>query len=247
VKWRCRCWAITSSYRRRGGSGPAARRGDDATIGVGDDWQIRPNIELQVGARAEARRFGDARTQVLAPRVSLKYDFTQEGRSDVFIAYQRVPRLDDGLPGDWLVADARHHDELATGVSYLPTAGNSSVMFGVGGRARWTADTKAELGLETWVRTIAFATSFMRARRRSATSERSSVSAGSSIAAPTISCGRRAAHRARSSEGGGACGSTRALAALIARNARDLSFDLALEGYGGTEGPAGRMLLGASW
>ncbi len=233
----------------RGGGGlRGTTRHDDVTLGVGDDWQLRPNIELQVGVRADARRFGEARTQVLSPRVSLAYDFTKEGRSDVFIAYQRVPHLDDGLPGDWLAAPSRHHDELATGVSYLPNAASGAVMFGVGGRARWSADDEAKLGLETWVRyqhesTVlhAGATTLgnvgtLVGQRRVVDRKANVLYAGTSL---RVAPDRR--------EGGGVLVWKHTGDRDRERSRSDLSFDFSLEGYGGSEGPGARLLLGASW
>ena len=51
-------------------------------------------------------------------------------------AYQRVPHLDDGLPGDWRALTTRAHDELAAGVSYHPV---DALLFGVAARGRTQA------------------------------------------------------------------------------------------------------------
>ena len=251
---------LAAVWRKRGlgyhqfavsAGGGAGYRGDDrhgdATLAAGDEWQVKPNLELQYGVRSETRVFGAERSTVTSPRISLACDITREGRSDLFIAYQRVPHLDDGLPGDWRASAARFHDELAAGVSYVRGSG-LPLMIGIGGRARWLAQDDTALGAEAW----------MRYDSRKATLHVAATTLGR---VATVLAQRTLLDRSRNKLLGGATlRATREITAGGAtlvwkhagapgegRRSDDLAIDVSLEGYGSTDGPGGRLLLGATW
>ncbi|MEO8702931.1 MAG: hypothetical protein ABI867_22995 [Kofleriaceae bacterium] len=211
----------------------------DGSFALGDSWQIRPNLQLDAGVRSELRQFAGETVQVTSPRASLTYDPTQEGRGDVFVAYQRVPRLDEGLPGDWVTAPVLAYDELAAGASYEPTS--AELMFGAAVRTRWLGDATTKTGIETWVRyehheLLAFA---------SATSlDQVGALGGQFMVLSTKRHALRAGTTARVSP------DKREHAAVLAwkyGRSQHTQLDTTLEGFAGTEGPGARVLLGARW
>jgi hypothetical protein len=220
-------------------------RHTDVSLAAGDEWQLRPNIEVHAGVRTDTRTFGRERVTVTSPRVALTYDITKEGRSDLFVAYQRVPLVDDGLPGDWLAQPTLHRDELAVGASWERSAEHWP-MFGVAGRARRTGETD-EYGLEAW----------LRHDTRRMTLHTSATTLGRIV---TIAGQRRLVDKRRDDlivgtlvrvapergEGGGTL-VWRHDGARRDRGDSDASIELAVEGYGGTAGPGGRLLLGVGW
>jgi len=74
-----------------------SRRG--ATIA--DSWQVEPNIYVDAGLRWDQRRFGAATTSVWQPHATIGYDWTKEGRSDVYVTADRASLLDAAPLGAW--------------------------------------------------------------------------------------------------------------------------------------------------
>jgi hypothetical protein len=89
----------------------------DASASLGDDWQVRPNITIDAGARCDERWFGRAHAEVWQPHATLGYDWTDEGSSQVFVAADRASLLDIGAIGGWLTAP-RSRDDVLAGVTY---------------------------------------------------------------------------------------------------------------------------------
>ncbi len=210
-------------------------RHSDASYVVGDDWMWSPSITLTTGVRLEQRTFDGERVQVVAPRASLKWDPTREGRGEVFVAYQRVPLLDDGLPGDWRSLDDHSVDELIAGVGYRRSSGDT--MVGVAVRQR---DDRT--GGEAWLRRDTArsvvhlqATSLDRAatllaQRKLRDRDGSKIMLGT---AARVTEDRR--------EAGVALGWKRSSAS------RETTTDVAVEGYAGTDGPGARIVAGILW
>ncbi len=232
-----------------GGAGYRGReRHDDLSLAAGDEWQLEPNIDLHYGVRSDTRGFAGDHATVVSPRVSLSWDATKEGRSDLFIAYQRVPHLDEGLPGDWRARagdDGKFHDELAAGASYQ--RGDWPVMLGIGGRARTKQDALEDtIGVEGWGRfdsrrTLIHASATTLGRVGTVMAQRKLVKAKSD----TLLVGATLRRDPETTTGGAAV--TWQHAGRRREQKEDLSFDLAAEGYTGEAGPALRILLGGSW
>ena len=231
--------------------GGAGERGDthhaDASVGIGDSWQILPNLEVLAGVRSDARTFGGERATVVSPRVAVNYDVTKEGRSDLFIAFQRTPLLDDSLPGDWRGLSSLYRDELAIGASYLRSAEHWP-MFGVAARTRTSADaTLVEHGVEGWMRydthrTLIHASATTLGRVATLAGRRTLLD--------------RHHHKLYTSASARLTPDEREAAAAFAwRHAGDLftssdrnaSVDVQVEGFAGTAGPGARLVLAAAW
>ncbi len=249
ITWRKKALGYHSiAASARAGMGYVDRdRHDDRTLSLGDEWQIRPNIELRAGVRADTREFAGERTSLASPRVTVIYDRTKEGRSELFVAYQRISHLDDARPGAWRTLGTRYHDELATGLSYHRDW-RYPVVVGIAGRARWPEGSEhAELGGDAWARyegerTVLHAsgTTFGRV--------------GTVLGQTTLLDRRKnqlrfgVTTRASPSfgEGGGAV--TWKHTGSHASNSRELDLDLSLEVYDNSiTGPGSRLLLGGSW
>jgi hypothetical protein len=231
--------------------GGAGERGDthhsDASVAVGDEWQLLPNLDVHAGVRSDARAYGNERVTVVSPRAELDYDVTKEGRSDLFIAFQRTPLVDDSLPGDWLGLRSLYRDELAIGASYLPSAEHWP-MVGVAARTRRSADASlVEHGVEGWLRVETHRTQLH--------------AAATSLGRVATLAGRRTLydchhHQLFTSASARVSPDAReAGAALAWHHAGDLftssdrsaSVDVQLEGFAGTAGPGARLVLGAVW
>ena len=229
----------THQLHASAGAGIGERDGirhTDESYAIGDDWWIAPSIAITAGVRVERRGFGGDHTQVVAPRAQLAYDPTREGRSEIYVAYQRVPLVDDGMPGDWRSAELTSVDELSTGVAYMRSTGNT--MIGIAARAR-----EERWGGEAWLR---------RDTRRSVIHvQASSLDRVATLLAQRklrdrgthkITAGVAARVGEDRSEGGLALGWRRS-----PRNDDELKTELSIESYAGTDGPGGRMLLGILW
>jgi hypothetical protein len=218
----------------------------DVEVGAGDVWQVRPNLELELGVRSDTRVFDRDRATVTSPRLSLTWDVSKEGRSDVFVAYQRVPHLDDGMPGDWRTGTARFHDELATGASHVRASG-WPIMVGVAGRARSGQQALEDtLGAEAWARVDAKRTSLhvsatTLGRIATVMAQRTAVkrSANTLVVGATL--------RASPETTTAGAGVTWKHAGRRSEKPDDLSFDVATEAYTSEAGPAFRLLLGGLW
>jgi hypothetical protein len=89
----------------------------DTSASAGDAWMIIPNITVDAGVRWDERWFGPARADIWQPHASLGYDWTKEGRSQIFVNADRASLLDAGPLGGWITAP-RWRDDVATGASY---------------------------------------------------------------------------------------------------------------------------------
>jgi hypothetical protein len=265
AKWRKRA----HGYHRvelaaGGGTGTHDRaRIADTSFTAGDVWQVRPNLELAAGVRAETRVFDAARATVIAPRAHLSYDFTREGRADVFLAYQRVPHLDDGPPGAWRAAGARLHDELAAGVSYIPSA-RDYLTAGIAARARRTpaagggdiptapaaapSREAPALGAEAWIhidrrRTQLHAAATTLDRAASILAQRTLIDRSSDDLFAGVT-----AHATPAGTDGGASLRWQHTGSRGSHGDRArFDLDVGLELFAGTSGPSGRLVAGAAW
>ena len=118
----------------------------DASWAVGDEWLLTPRLRIDTGVRGEYRRAGDADVHVTSPRVAIVYAIPNE--LSLLAGFQRLPRLDDGLPGAWRGTPALYHDELTAGGSHMI---GDDMLIGVAGRARRTGDATT-LGADAWLR-----------------------------------------------------------------------------------------------
>jgi len=230
-----------------GGSGFRRRaRHDEVSLAAGDTWQVKPNVELELGVRSDTRLFDGDRATVTSPRLAVTWDASKEGRSDVFVAYQRVPHLDDGMPGDWRVGESRFHDEIATGASYERSSG-WPIMVGVAGRARSRQhELEDKLGVEGWARvegrrTLLHASATTLGRVATVMAQRTAVKRRKN----TLVVGAMLRASPETTTGGAAV--TWKHAGRRSEKPDDLSFDLAAEGYTSEAGPALRILLGGAW
>ncbi len=219
------------------GAGVGRRDGlqhTDASYAIGDDWMWTPSLTFVAGVRLEERTFAGDRARVVAPRAAIKWDPTREGRGEVFVAVQRVPLVDDGLPGDWKSLDQRSADELIAGAAYRRSEGDT--MIGIAVRQR---DDRT--GGEAWLRretprTIVHlqATSLDRvatllAQRR--IYDRSDT---------RITLGTAARVTEDVAEAGIALGWKRS-------RRKEIAAELSAEAYEGTAGPGVRLVLGMLW
>jgi hypothetical protein len=210
------------------------RRHTDASYAIGDDWMWTPSLTFVAGVRFEERTFEGARTRVIAPRAALKWDPTREGRSEVFVAVQRVPLVDEGLPGDWSSLDQRSVDELVAGAAYRRSQDDTIVGIAVrqrddrtGGEAWLRHDTgRSIVHLQvTSLDRVATLLAQRRLRDRSGT---------------RITLGTAARVTEDRSEAGVALG--------WKHSPRErLGTELVAEGYAGTAGPGARFVLGILW
>ncbi len=239
-----------------GGAGARDReRHADASLAAGDAWDLRANLRLDAGVRWESRTFAGERAAVTATRASLSYDFTREGRADAFVAYQRVPHLDDAAPGRWRALEALAHDEVAAGLGYNPER-FSPIMIGAAARARRTIAGAAapELGLEGWAR---FSGRRLRLHAAATTLDRAASVLGQLelvdrrgdklTAGATARWGAAPAPAGPPDAPGGFSGG----AALAWRHTgtpwRRSSLEVGLEAHAGAGGPGGRLVVGAAW
>jgi hypothetical protein len=247
LKWRHKAMGYhVVTVAAAGGTGYRGElQHDDVTLAAGDSWQVHPNIDLDYGVRYQTRVFDGDRAVVVAPRISLGYDWTKEGRSDAFVAYQRVPHLDDGMPGDWHQLDSRFHDEVATGVSYERDVENP-IMTGAAMRVRWSERGDAEVGAEAWARV----------ERRRVTIHAAATTlgrVGSVVAQSTLVNGDTnkllAGATLRATPDASAAGTAVTWRHVGNKSSEkhDLTFDTTLEGYAGERGPGARLLLGGTW
>ncbi|HEU0033883.1 MAG TPA: carboxypeptidase-like regulatory domain-containing protein [Kofleriaceae bacterium] len=223
----------------------------DASAALGDDWQIEPNVTLVAGVRCELRRFGDAQVSVIAPRASISWDPTKEGRADVFVAYDRIPHL-DGAPGAWLTnpRSPLAHDEVATGFAWNPNWGEQPMMFGLAARARSEAlDPDGErLGGEAFLRfegrrtrihgsaTTLGRIATLLARRTVFDRARNDLFVATSLRASMTSPSEAGAAVTWKHTGG-----------HHDDDPADLDVEITLEGFAGDAGPGTRLLVGGSW
>ena len=89
----------------------------DASASARDRWSLWPNFTVEGGIRWDERWFGASRAQVWQPQGVIGWDWTKEGRSEVFVSGGRASLLDDYALGGW-IDSARWRDDLATGVRY---------------------------------------------------------------------------------------------------------------------------------
>lgn len=219
----------------------------DLTVGIGDDWQPRPTIDVSVGVRNERRWLGRERVSIVAPRAAIIYDPTDEGRAELFAAYQRVPHVDDGSPGDWRTA-ALFHDEVMVGVAANP--GRRAWVFGVAGRARRQAgETSGTAGVDVWVRYEGRSDSLLHLagstldRVVSMLGERTVINRRASRL--TVTADARIVH------GNGEAG----IGARWHHDGKrdnkvdraDLAVDVAVEGYASRDAHGARLLVGVAW
>lgn len=153
-------WRHELTLSASGGGGLVGReRHADAALAVGGvlTRDSEADVQLDVGVRAELRTIASERALVVAPRVALAL-FREPADTklfNVFIAYQRVPHLDDGALGAWRELDALAHHETAIGGTFF-RAGDVSLLFGASAIAR--SDTLAfdgpgrDLGAHVWFR-----------------------------------------------------------------------------------------------
>lgn len=256
-KWRKRAHGYHRVELSAGGGAGAhdGSRHADTSFVAGDSWQLRPNVDLELGVRAETRVFDADRATVLAPRAALAYDVTKEGRSDIFLAYQRVPHLDDGAPGRWRWLDAQAHDELAAGAAYSRET-RYGFSAGAAVRARRpviaaeaaataTAAPASDLGAEAWIRIDG---PRMRIHASATTLGRIATVVGQRTLLDRRDDDLVAGATVRATpDGAAAGGSLRWKHDGSTRQRRGFDLDVGLEAYADATGPSGRLVAGAAW
>jgi hypothetical protein len=89
----------------------------DASASARARWNLTPSITIDGGTRWDERWFGASHARVWQPQGLLGWDWTKEGRSEVYVYGGRASLLDDYPIGGWI--DNPHwRDDLATGVRY---------------------------------------------------------------------------------------------------------------------------------
>jgi len=210
-------------------------RHTDASYALGDDWWISSHWTVIAGVRLEQRGFGDARTRVVAPRATVKWDPTGEARGEVFVAYQRVPLLDEGLPGDWKSLAATSIDELIAGVSYRRLRGDTMV-----GIAAHQRDERT--GGDAWLRReTARSVVHLQATSLDRVATLLAQHKLRDRAGTLVTAGASARVGEDRSEGGVALGLKRS------PSRGELTAEVAGEAYAGTDGPGGRIVVGILW
>lgn len=219
--------------------GGAGRRDDlrhsDLSYAIGDDWNWTPSLSLTTGVRVEERTLDGDRARLVIPRVALRWDPTREGRSEVFAGYQRVPRIDDGLPGDWKSLDVLAVDEIYAGVGYRRSTGETMVGLALrqrddrtGGDAWLRRDTRRSV-VHLQATTLDRAATLL-AQRKLRDRDGTQLGVGVTARASDVR-----------SEAGVALGYKRS------PSRRELTIDVAAEGYAATDGPGARIVLGMIW
>ena len=105
------------SFAEVGGGDASGTPHHDASASLTDNWQLVPNVVIDAGARWDERWFGAAHADVWQPHASIGYDWTDEGRSQVFVTADRASLLDAGAIGGWLTTP-QWRDDIAAGASY---------------------------------------------------------------------------------------------------------------------------------
>ncbi len=237
AKLRFKAAGYHTAYASAGGG--AGRRDElhhtDLSFAIGDEWMWSPSLTFTAGVRVEERTFDGDRARRVAPRVALKWDPTHEGRGEVFVGYQRVPLVDDGLPGDWRSLDVIAVDEMYAGVGYRRSSGDTMVGLAVrqrddrtGGDAwirRDTARTVVHLQATSLDR-VATLLAQRKLRDRSGT---------------LITLGTTARVTEDRSEAGVALGWKRS------SSDRERTAEVTAEGHAGTAGPGARIVVGMFW
>ena len=219
-----------------GGAGRRdALRHTDLSLGIVDDWMWSPSLTFTTGVRVEDRALDGERARLVAPRAALKWDPTREGRGEVFVGYQRVPLVDDGLPGDWKSLDVIAVDEMYAGVKYRRSSGETMAGLAVRQRDHRT-------GADAWI-------------RRDTTRSVVHLQATSLDRVATLLAQRKLRDRSGTqvtlgtaarvtedrSEAGLALGWKRS------STDKEMTADVTAEGYAGTDGPGARIAVGILW
>jgi hypothetical protein len=89
----------------------------DASASARDRWMLTPNVTVEGGVRWDERWFGASHARVWQPQGLIGWDWTNEGRSEVFVSGGRASLVDDYALGGW-IDNPRWRDDLATGVRY---------------------------------------------------------------------------------------------------------------------------------
>ncbi len=89
----------------------------DASAAAGDFWEVRPDLNVDVGVRWDERWFGADRARVWQPHATVGWDWTKEGRSEVYVGADRASLLDATVLGGW-IAGPRWRDDYLAGVRY---------------------------------------------------------------------------------------------------------------------------------
>jgi hypothetical protein len=74
-------------------------------------------LSFDAGVRYDRRAFADARAHVWQPHASIAWDWTKEGRSEVFVTGARRATFDDRELGAW-IGTPLARDDVAAGVRY---------------------------------------------------------------------------------------------------------------------------------
>jgi hypothetical protein len=186
--------------------------------------------------RGEYRRFGDAEAHIASPRVALVYENAAADLTNIVVGIQRLPRLDDGLPGAWAGQTALYHDELVAGGAYML---GDSTLLGIAGRARRTGEQTA-YGADTWFRIDKRYTTVL---ATASSIERTAAFMGFYTLCCGIHTRTRAGFTLRTDPTSNEAAGTVAWMQVTGKR----RLDLQLEGFAGTHGPGGRLLAGASW
>lgn len=205
------------------------------SVAFGDEWNPVADLMVRAGARAELRRFGAAQTEVVAPRVSVTYDRVS---TEAFVAYEYVPGLDDGLPGDWLDQPLGDH-QLSAGLAVAPGV-DTPIMLGAAVHARPGAGS-SRTGAETWLTYARGATGITgRATSEGVGTIVARHALLDCVADDVIATASLRTTRDRTDGGTGIVWRHHASGA-------PLGFELAAEAHAGTDGPGVRTVLGITW
>ncbi|HEV7554625.1 MAG TPA: hypothetical protein VGO00_04165 [Kofleriaceae bacterium] len=110
-------YQVAKAYGEVGGGELGDIHHRDAAASARDRWSLTPNFTVEGSVRWDERWFGASHTQVWQPQGVIGWDWTKEGRSEVFVSGGRASLLDDYALGGW-TDNPRSRDDLATGVRY---------------------------------------------------------------------------------------------------------------------------------
>jgi hypothetical protein len=100
-----------------GGGDAGEIRHRDATVYARDHYDPTPSFSIDTGVRYDWRAFGDARAHVWQPHATVAWDWTGEGRSELFVTGVRRATFDDRALGAWVGTPLARND-VAAGVRY---------------------------------------------------------------------------------------------------------------------------------
>jgi hypothetical protein len=100
-----------------GGGDAGEIRHRDGSVYARDHYEPTYSVAIDAGVRYDWRAFSDSRAHVWQPHATLGWDWTQEGRGELFVTGARRATFDDRELGAW-IGTPFARDDVTAGVRY---------------------------------------------------------------------------------------------------------------------------------